>query len=58
MNNVTYVAYRIPIAISRKVANALLGITWEVQGAEYLEKDEAYVVVCNHQSILDFLGKE
>lgn len=29
---------------------------WELRGAEYLSKDESYVIVSNHQSSLDILG--
>ncbi|CAG7725444.1 unnamed protein product [Allacma fusca] len=35
----------------------LLGIVWELRGEENLAGDFACVVVCNHQSFLDFLGK-
>ncbi|XP_054271806.1 1-acyl-sn-glycerol-3-phosphate acyltransferase alpha isoform X2 [Macrosteles quadrilineatus] len=34
----------------------VLGLHWEVTGKEYLEKDEACVIVANHQSSLDVLG--
>ncbi|CAG0913960.1 unnamed protein product [Notodromas monacha] len=34
----------------------LLGISHEVIGAEHLAEDRAAVVICNHQSLLDFLG--
>jgi len=31
----------------------IFGITYEVRGLEYLDKDESGVIVCNHQSSLD-----
>ncbi|XP_075227683.1 1-Acylglycerol-3-phosphate O-acyltransferase 1 [Lycorma delicatula] len=34
----------------------LLGLHWELQGKEHLEKDQACVIVANHQSSLDILG--
>lgn len=34
-----------------------LGIKWELRGADRLEKTGACVIVVNHQSILDVLGK-
>lgn len=34
----------------------LVGIKWELRGEDLLAKDEAYVLLCNHQSSLDFLG--
>lgn len=35
----------------------LLGIEWELRGADEMKKTGACVVVMNHQSILDVLGK-
>ena len=29
---------------------------WDLRGAEYLSKDECYIIVSNHQSSLDILG--
>ncbi|XP_014259114.1 1-acyl-sn-glycerol-3-phosphate acyltransferase alpha [Cimex lectularius] len=34
----------------------LLGLKWELRGGSYLSKDEAYVIVANHQSSIDILG--
>ncbi|XP_039288067.1 1-acyl-sn-glycerol-3-phosphate acyltransferase alpha isoform X1 [Nilaparvata lugens] len=34
----------------------LLGLNWELKGRQYLEKEEACVIVANHQSSLDILG--
>lgn len=36
--------------------NQLLGIKYNVKGAENIDKKKAYVVVCNHQSSLDVLA--
>uniref|UniRef100_A0A1B6E5F2 1-acylglycerol-3-phosphate O-acyltransferase n=1 Tax=Clastoptera arizonana TaxID=38151 RepID=A0A1B6E5F2_9HEMI len=36
--------------------STLLGLHWELKGKEYLEKDQAYIIVANHQSSLDILG--
>lgn len=35
----------------------MLGIKWELRGADILSRDEAYIIVANHQSSLDILGK-
>ncbi|KAM8720788.1 hypothetical protein ACLKA7_006777 [Drosophila subpalustris] len=35
---------------------ALIGLRWELRGKEHLEKDQACIVVANHQSSLDVLG--
>lgn len=34
----------------------LLGIKWELRGADILSRDEAFILVANHQSSLDILG--
>uniref|UniRef100_A0A1B6IBR7 1-acyl-sn-glycerol-3-phosphate acyltransferase n=1 Tax=Homalodisca liturata TaxID=320908 RepID=A0A1B6IBR7_9HEMI len=39
-----------------KHISRVLGLHWELHGKEYLEKDEACVIVANHQSSLDILG--
>ncbi|XP_058824862.1 1-acyl-sn-glycerol-3-phosphate acyltransferase alpha-like [Topomyia yanbarensis] len=39
-----------------KPLSTLLGIKWELRGADILSRDEAYVIVANHQSSLDILG--
>ena len=36
--------------------STLLGIRWELRGREYLEKEQACIIVANHQSSLDILG--
>ncbi|XP_017850949.1 1-acyl-sn-glycerol-3-phosphate acyltransferase alpha isoform X2 [Drosophila busckii] len=35
---------------------ALVGLRWELRGKEHLEKDQACIIVANHQSSLDVLG--
>lgn len=37
-------------------ASYLLGLRWELRGRENLEKEQACVIVANHQSSLDVLG--
>lgn len=34
-----------------------INLTWTLRGAEHLEKDQSCVIVANHQSSLDVLGK-
>lgn len=36
----------------------MLGLKWELRGKEHLEKDQACIIVANHQSSLDILGKK
>ncbi|XP_033226916.1 1-acyl-sn-glycerol-3-phosphate acyltransferase alpha [Belonocnema kinseyi] len=36
--------------------NSLLGLRWELRGREHLEKEQACVIVANHQSSMDILG--
>ncbi|XP_012283694.1 1-acyl-sn-glycerol-3-phosphate acyltransferase alpha isoform X2 [Orussus abietinus] len=36
--------------------STLLGLHWELRGREHLEKEQACVIVANHQSSLDILG--
>lgn len=48
--------FRLASRICRHISR-VLGLHWEVTGKEYLEKDEACVIVANHQSSLDVLGK-
>ncbi|XP_055609730.1 1-acyl-sn-glycerol-3-phosphate acyltransferase alpha-like [Uranotaenia lowii] len=36
--------------------SAVLGLKWELRGADILSRDEAYIIVANHQSSLDILG--
>ncbi|XP_071442358.1 1-acyl-sn-glycerol-3-phosphate acyltransferase alpha-like [Hetaerina americana] len=36
--------------------SGLLGLKWELRGREHLEKEQACVIVANHQSSLDVLG--
>lgn len=33
-----------------------MGIRWKIRGREYLEKEQACIIVSNHQSSLDVLG--
>jgi lysophosphatidate acyltransferase len=33
-----------------------MGVSYRIVGAEHLSRDRAAVVICNHQSMLDFLG--
>jgi lysophosphatidate acyltransferase len=33
----------------------LFGVTFTIDGAEHLKEDRAAVVICNHQSLVDFL---
>lgn len=35
----------------------LLGLRWTIRNTDYLKKDQACIVVSNHQSSLDILGK-
>lgn len=37
--------------------STVLGLKWELRGKEHLEKDQACIIVANHQSSLDILGK-
>ncbi|XP_058446773.1 1-acyl-sn-glycerol-3-phosphate acyltransferase alpha-like [Malaya genurostris] len=39
-----------------KRLSPLIGMKWELRGADILSRDEAYVIVANHQSSLDVLG--
>jgi len=39
-----------------RLISHLLGIEWEVRGAEILSQKKACVAVANHQSSLDVLG--
>nr|XP_014086572.2 1-acyl-sn-glycerol-3-phosphate acyltransferase alpha [Bactrocera oleae]XP_036232907.1 1-acyl-sn-glycerol-3-phosphate acyltransferase alpha [Bactrocera oleae]XP_036232908.1 1-acyl-sn-glycerol-3-phosphate acyltransferase alpha [Bactrocera oleae]XP_036232909.1 1-acyl-sn-glycerol-3-phosphate acyltransferase alpha [Bactrocera oleae] len=36
--------------------STLIGLRWELRGREHLEKDQACIIVANHQSSLDVLG--
>ncbi|XP_055909910.1 1-acyl-sn-glycerol-3-phosphate acyltransferase alpha-like [Eupeodes corollae] len=42
-------------AFCHKISN-LIGLKWELRGKEILEKDQACIIVANHQSSLDVLG--
>lgn len=42
-------------AFCHKISN-LIGLKWELRGREILEKDQACIIVANHQSSLDVLG--
>lgn len=37
--------------------SCLVGLKWELRGQEHLEKEQACIIVANHQSSLDILGK-
>jgi len=39
-----------------RLISFLLGIQWEVRGAEFLSQKRACVAVANHQNSLDVLG--
>jgi lysophosphatidate acyltransferase len=43
-------------ALCRHISG-LVGLKWELRGQEYLEKEQACIIVANHQSSLDILGK-
>lgn len=36
--------------------STLLGLRWELRGREHLEKEQACIIVANHQSSIDVLG--
>lgn len=36
--------------------STLIGLRWELRGREHLEKEQACIIVANHQSSLDVLG--
>ncbi|XP_036339268.1 1-acyl-sn-glycerol-3-phosphate acyltransferase alpha isoform X2 [Rhagoletis pomonella] len=36
--------------------STLIGLRWELRGKEHLEKEQACIIVANHQSSLDILG--
>ncbi|XP_067006856.1 1-acyl-sn-glycerol-3-phosphate acyltransferase alpha [Anabrus simplex] len=36
--------------------SGLIGLKWELRGTEHIEKEQACVIVANHQSSLDILG--
>ncbi|KDR16862.1 1-acyl-sn-glycerol-3-phosphate acyltransferase alpha isoform X1 [Zootermopsis nevadensis] len=42
-------------ALCRHISG-LLGLKWELRGQEHLEKEQACIIVANHQSSLDILG--
>lgn len=47
--------YRTASMICRYIST-LLGLKWILRGKEYLEKEQACIIVANHQSSLDVLG--
>ncbi|XP_043276381.1 1-acyl-sn-glycerol-3-phosphate acyltransferase alpha isoform X2 [Venturia canescens] len=47
--------FRLASSICHHVST-LLGLRWELRGREHLEKEQACIVVANHQSSLDILG--
>ncbi|XP_044729039.1 1-acyl-sn-glycerol-3-phosphate acyltransferase alpha [Chrysoperla carnea] len=36
--------------------STILGLRWQLRGREHLEKDQACIIVANHQSAIDILG--
>lgn len=36
--------------------STILGLRWQLRGREHLEKDQACIIVANHQSSIDILG--
>ncbi|KAL5012725.1 hypothetical protein ScPMuIL_011276 [Solemya velum] len=50
VNNYKFVAFFV------KQIRKLFGITVELRGSENLKSDDPYILVCNHQSSLDFFG--
>ncbi|XP_020713811.1 1-acyl-sn-glycerol-3-phosphate acyltransferase alpha isoform X2 [Ceratitis capitata] len=36
--------------------STLIGLRWELRGREHLQKDQACIIIANHQSSLDILG--
>lgn len=36
--------------------STIIGLKWQLRGREHLEKDQACIIVANHQSSLDVLG--
>lgn len=47
--------FRLASAVCHHVST-LLGLRWELRGREHLEKEQACIIVANHQSSLDILG--
>jgi lysophosphatidate acyltransferase len=43
-------------ALCRHISS-LIGLKWELRGQEHLAKEQACIIVANHQSSLDILGK-
>lgn len=48
--------YRLASSFCHHIST-VLGLKWELRGKEHLEKDQACIIVANHQSSLDILGK-
>ena len=51
-----YVLFRLAGYFGRKVTK-ILGINWELRNGEVLKIDRGAIIVANHQSILDVMGK-
>lgn len=47
---------RLPAWGGRQISK-VLGLTWEMRGQENIVQDSGCVVLINHQSCLDLLGK-
>jgi len=43
-------------ALCRHISG-LVGLKWELRGQQHLAKEQACIIVANHQSSLDILGK-
>lgn len=50
------IVFRLASSLCKHISK-LLGLHWKLHGKEYLENDEACVIVANHQSSLDILGE-
>lgn len=35
----------------------MFGLKWTIRGAEHIRKDQAAIIVSNHQSMIDILGR-
>lgn len=40
-----------------RYASFIVGIEWELRGLENWDNEQCYIVISNHQSSLDILGK-
>lgn len=51
-----FLIFRIASSFCHHIST-ILGLKFELRGKEHLEKDQACIIVANHQSSLDILGK-